>query len=100
MDLHQFSCGRTSKPRVQGEGGELGDAQMPMLSLVAVTERLQVGEFLYTFYDDLYMFTQAHRTGQWNVPTFCIKSFGSIAGNRSKTGKVVCGTEQVSTPRL
>ena len=51
----------TVNPREeQGEGGEQGDPLMPLLfalgqhsALVAVSERLQVGELLFAFHDDM-----------------------------------------------
>ena len=61
----------------QGEGGEQGEL-MPMLfalgqhsALVAILERLQEGELLFAFHDDLYV-KSSHR--QSNVPTFSVKS--------------------------
>ena len=46
----------------EGEGGEQGDPLMPLLfalgqhsALVAVSERLHVGELLFAFHDDLYI---------------------------------------------
>ena len=52
----------------QGEGGEQGDPFMPMLfalgqhsALVAISERLQEGEFLFAFLDDLYIKSSPNR---------------------------------------
>ena len=54
---------------LQGEGGEQGDPLMPMLfslgqhaALMAVAARLQDGEKLLTFLDDLYIVTSPGRT--------------------------------------
>ena len=53
----------------QGEGGEQGDPLMPLLSalaqhsaFVAISERLQEGEFLFAFEDDLYIKSHPNRT--------------------------------------
>ena len=52
----------------QGEGGEQGDPLMPMLfalgqhsALVAISERLQEGELLFAFHDDLYVKSSPNR---------------------------------------
>ena len=52
----------------QGEGGEQGDPLMPMLlalgqhsALVAISERLQEGELLFAFHDDLYVKSSSNR---------------------------------------
>ena len=54
---------------VQGEGGEQGDPLMPLLfclgqhaALVAVAERLEVGERLFAFLDDLYVISSPERS--------------------------------------
>ena len=51
----------------QGEGGEQGDPLMPMLfalghsALVAISERLQEGELLAAFHDDLHVKSSPNR---------------------------------------
>ena len=54
---------------LQGEGGEQGDPLMPMLfslgqhaALVAISERLEDGERLLAFLDDLYVVSTPERT--------------------------------------
>ena len=54
---------------VQGEGGKQGDPLMPLLfclgqhaALVAVAERLEVGERLFAFLDDLYVISSPERS--------------------------------------
>ena len=54
----------------QGEGGEQGDALMPLLfslgqhaALEAVRRRLRVGERLFAFLDDIYVTTTPERVG-------------------------------------
>ena len=54
----------------QGEGGEQGDAMMPLLFCLGQHEALQVahrglraGEFLFAFLDDIYMATTPDRVG-------------------------------------
>ena len=62
------SCVTRSIP--QGEGGEQGDAMMPLFFCLGQHEALQVaqrglrdGEFLFAFMDDVYMATPPHRVG-------------------------------------
>ena len=59
----------TVHPIHQGEGGEQGDPLMPLLfalgqhsSLVAISNRLQLGERLCAFLDDLYVISTPDRT--------------------------------------
>ena len=54
----------------QGEGGEQGDALMPMLfnlgqhrALVAIAEQLQENEKLFAFLDDIYVVCDPDRVG-------------------------------------
>ena len=54
----------------QGEGGEQGDAMMPLLvslgqheALQATHDQLQEGEYLFAFLDDIYLVTSPERTG-------------------------------------
>ena len=109
MDLHQPFCGRTRwEPSTTNSRVKVVSRNplMPLLfalgqhfALVAVSERLHVGKLLFAFHDDLYVKSSPGQ-GQWNVPTFCVKSFGSIAGYRSTTGKLACGTELVYSPEI
>ena len=60
----------TTHTIVQGEGGEQGDAMMPLLfalgqhpALEAVQHQLVDGEFIFAFMDDIYFVTVPERTG-------------------------------------
>ena len=63
------SCGVSHTIR-QGEGGEQGDALMPLLfalgqhrALVAIQSELQDGEFLFAYLDDIYAVVPPDRVG-------------------------------------
>ena len=54
----------------QGEGGEQGDAMMPLLfvlgqheALEDVHRQLRAGEYLFAFFDDIYLVTPPDRAG-------------------------------------
>ena len=60
----------TTHTIVQGEGGEQGDAMMPLLfalgqhpALEAVQRHLAGGEFIFADLDDIYFVTVPERTG-------------------------------------
>ena len=60
----------TTHTIVQGEGGEQGDAMMPLLfalgqhpALEAVQRHLADGEFIFAYLDDIYFVTVPERTG-------------------------------------
>ena len=68
--LWEDSCGRT-RTILQGEGGEQGDAMMPLLfssaqhsALAAVQAQMEDGEVLLAFHDDIYTVTMPERVGE------------------------------------
>ena len=67
----------------QGEGGEL----MPLL-FPRATFCTGCG------------FRSGSRTGQWNAPTFCVKSFGSIGRISLNNGKIRLWNRAEGKPRL
>ena len=67
--LWEDSCGTVHRIP-QGEGGELGDALMPLLfavgqhsALEEASAQLLPGEHLFAFHDDIYMVTMPERVG-------------------------------------
>ena len=63
----------------QGEGGEQGDAMMPLLfslgqhdALQAANQNMREGEFLFAFHDDVVMVTNPDRVGPVCSVRFCV----------------------------
>ena len=88
----------------QGEGGEQGDAMMPLLfclgqheALRATQEQLRDGEHLLAFLDDIYMVTRPDRVGPCmrlsRRTSTCTLVFASIAGRQKS------GTKPASDPQ-
>ena len=76
----------------QGEGGEQGDAMMPLLfslgqhpALQRVQAQLREGEYLLAFLDDIYMVTLPERACE--VHGFVEEALWSVAGIRVHQGK-------------
>ena len=82
----------TTHTIVQGEGGEQGDAMMPLLfalgqhpALEAVQRHLADGEFIFAYLDDIYFVTVPERTGI--VYSFLQNALRNMAGIRIHQGK-------------
>ena len=84
----------------QGEGGEQGDPLMPMLfslgqhnALRAVQAKLQEGELIFAYLDDVYIVCSPERVS-------CRKSCGDTPGYESIMGRRKCGTGLATAPSL
>ena len=82
----------TTHKIVQGEGGEQGDAMMPLLfslgqhpALEAVQAQLFPGEFLFAYLDDIYVVCAPERTG--TLYTLLQDALWRVAGIRIHQGK-------------
>ena len=90
----------------QGEGGEQGDPLMPLLvclaqhpALVAANERLDAGEHLFAYLDDLYTSCEdpdrtAKPTVHWDRNSRDTRTFPSTMGRPR------CGTVEVVSPQV
>ena len=96
MEVPPVSSGKThwagSTPSFRGEGGEQGDALMPLLfslgqhkALLRVQERLRRGESLMAFLDDIYVVTVPERVVE--VHRMLEESLWADAGIRVHQGK-------------
>ena len=87
------TCGKIQQAEcTQGEGGEQGDAMMPLLFslgqhsvLLKVQEQLHEGEFLLAFKDDIYTVTMPERVRE--VHRVLEESLWSESGIRVHQGK-------------
>ncbi len=88
----------------QGEGGEQGDPLMPLLfalgihdALQDVASRLQPGEDLAAFLDDVYVLCKPDRVR--DIYNMLEEAFGRIAGIQLHTGKTRVWNKSGITPR-
>ena len=102
-NLWEDFCGRTHTI-VQGEGGEQGDAMMPLLfclgqhsALAAVQAQMADGEVLLVFHDDVSTVTMPERVGE--VHTLLEGALWTYAGIRVHQGKTQLWNRVGDNPR-
>ena len=74
----------------QGEGGEQGDPLMPLLFSLGQHARLQDGERLFAYLDDIYAI--CHHVESWKCTVFCKRSCGLMHASGFTTVRSNSGT--------